>query len=178
MSSDAIVTLEGWVGGDPQGYTAGDAALTKFRIGHTPRRFRRSTGEWVDGETQWFTVSAWRQLAVHCLRSVRKGDPVIVHGRLTQRTWQNKAGEDVVSLEIDAISVGHDLSMGIGMFTKTVGNLSREFPPVRPQQEPVRDAQPEAGSEADPYPPGWSLPGEEPGDGPGEEASGRAPSAA
>jgi single-strand DNA-binding protein len=161
MSSDAIVTLEGWVGSDPQAYTAGDAALTKFRIGHTPRRYRRSTGEWIDGETQWFTVSTWRQLAVHCMRSVHKGDPVIVHGRLTQRTWQNRSGDDVVSLEIDAISVGHDLSMGIGMFNRTVGNIGREFAPVRPQQEPesANDPRSESGAEPESEPPGWGLPG-------------------
>lgn len=161
MSSDAIVTLEGWVGSDPQGYTAGDAPLTKFRIGHTPRRFRRSTGEWIDGETQWFTVSAWRNLAVHCLRSVRKGDPVIVHGRLTQRTWQNKAGEDVVSLELDAFSVGHDLTMGVGTFTRTVGNLARDFPPVRPRPGIPPDAGQEVqeGRGDGSAPPDWGLPG-------------------
>lgn len=122
MSNDVIVTLEGWVGNDPQSFSAGDAGLAKFRLGHTPRRFRRQTGEWEDGETQWFTVSAWRQLGEHCVRSIHKGDPVIVHGRLTQRTWQNKAGEDVVSLEIDAISVGHDLTRGLSNFIKTVGS--------------------------------------------------------
>lgn len=119
MSSDVIVTLEGWVGSDPQSYTAGDTTLAKFRLGHTPRR-RRQTGEWTDGETQWFTVSAWRQLGDHCVRSVRKGDPVIVHGRLTQRTWQSKTGEDVVSLEIDAFSVGHNLAMGTAAFSRSV----------------------------------------------------------
>lgn len=119
MSSDAIVTLEGWVGSDPQSYTAGSATLAKFRLGHTPRRKNRQ-GEWSDGETQWFTVSAWRQLGEHCARSVRKGDPVIVHGRLTQRTWQSKTGEDVVSLELDAIAVGHNLAMGTAAFTRSM----------------------------------------------------------
>lgn len=121
MSSDVIVTLEGWVGNDPQSFTAGEVGLAKFRLGHTPRRYRRQTGDWENGETQWFTVTAWRQLGAHCLRSIHKGDPVIVRGRLTQRTWQNKAGEDVVSLEVEALSVGHDLSMGISNFVKTVG---------------------------------------------------------
>ncbi|NYJ00444.1 single-strand DNA-binding protein [Nocardioides thalensis] len=121
MSSDVIVTLEGWVGNDPQSFSAGEVSLAKFRLGHTPRRFRRQTGDWENGETQWFTVTAWRQLGAHCVRSIHKGDPVIVRGRLTQRTWQNKAGEDVVSLEVEALSVGHDLSMGISNFVKTVG---------------------------------------------------------
>lgn len=140
MSSDAIVTLEGWVGNDPQSYTAGSATLAKFRLGHTPRRKNRQTGEWSDGETQWFTVSAWRQLGDHCVRSIHKGDPVIVHGRLTQRTWQNKAGEDVVSLEIDAISVGHDLSMGFSNFIKTVGSARSATAPAAPAAATPTDA--------------------------------------
>jgi len=119
MSSDAIVTIEGWVGNDPQSHIAGDTNLARFRLGHTPRRYRRQTGEWADGETQWFTVSAWRRLGEHCARSIRKGDPVIVHGRLSQRTWRAKSGEEVVSLEIDAFAVGHNLTLGTAAFTRS-----------------------------------------------------------
>lgn len=131
MSSDVIVTIEGWVGSDPQSYTAGETTLTKFRLGHTPRYKSRHTGEWTDGETQWFTVSAWRQLGAHCLRSVHKGDPVIVRGRLSQRTWQTKTGDDVVSLELDAISVGHNLAMGTAAFTRSMGQV-RSAPAAGP----------------------------------------------
>ena len=42
--------------------------------------------DWVDGDTQWFTVKAWRQLADHCRDSLRRADPVVVHGRLSQST--------------------------------------------------------------------------------------------
>ncbi|MFD0530150.1 single-stranded DNA-binding protein [Kitasatospora arboriphila] len=47
----------------------------------TERRFDRGTGDWVDGETSWVTVVAWRWLATNLVSSVNKGDPVVVSGR-------------------------------------------------------------------------------------------------
>jgi single-strand DNA-binding protein len=149
MSSDAIVTIQGWVGTEPQTYPAGDGSVTRFRVAHTPRRFKRSTGEWLDGESQWFGVSAWRQLGTHCQRSVHKGDPVLVHGRLSQRTYTNRDGMQVTSLELEAFAVGHDLNLGITSFNRTIGA-------VQPRPEPTRDEPRE-----DDYPPSWSVPGED-----------------
>ena len=55
----------------------------------TPRL--RRGGDWVDGETTWYTVTAWRALADHVRDSVLKGDAVIVHGRLRTETWTARA---------------------------------------------------------------------------------------
>ena len=148
MSSDAIVTISGWVGTDPQTYPAGEGSVTRFRVAHTPRRYRRATGEWIDGESQWFGVSAWRQLGTHCQRSIHKGDPVLVHGRLSQRTFRNRDGIEVTSLELEAFAVGHDLNLGISSFSRTVGA-------VQPRSEQRR----EEPREAD-IPSSWGVPGE------------------
>ncbi|MEQ6901282.1 single-stranded DNA-binding protein [Nocardioides sp. YIM 152588] len=119
MSNDTMVTLQGWLGGDPTGRDAGGVPVTHFRVGCTPRRFHRQREEWVDGETQWYTVNAWRTLAEHCLRSLRRGDPVVVHGRLTHRTYVNKANTEVLALEVEAITVGHDLTRGCSAFSRS-----------------------------------------------------------
>ena len=50
---------------------------------------------------------------------MRRGDPVVVHGRLTVNTWTNQQGVEVSSLEIEAIHVGHDLTRGTSAFTRT-----------------------------------------------------------
>ena len=118
MSNDAIITLQGWLGGAPALRDAGGVPVTSFRIGCTPRRYHRARQEWIDEETQWYTVTAWRALAENCARSLRKGDPIVVNGRLSHRTYRNNAGVDVVSLEIDAVAVGHDLNRGSTFFTK------------------------------------------------------------
>lgn len=121
MSNDTMVTVQGWIGGAVSLRDAGGAQVANFRVGCTPRRFQRSSGQWVDGATQWYGVSAWRALGEHCWRSLRVGDPVVVHGRLTQRSYKNKLDIDVITLEIEAFTVGHDLSRGVASFSKTVG---------------------------------------------------------
>lgn len=141
MANDTMVTVQGWLGSDPTAREAGGATVANFRVGCTPRRYHRTRGEWVDGPTQWYGVSAWRALGEHCLRSLRTGDPVIVHGRLNQRAYVNKNSVEVVSLEIDAIAVGHDLSRGISSFSKTVGRRDQPAPAgAAPVADPADDA--------------------------------------
>lgn len=123
---ETTVTLQGWLGGDVTTRMAGDSLVASFRVASTPRRFHRSTGAWVDGPTQWYAVSAWRALADNCARSLRRGDPVVVHGRLSVRVWTTKDGAEVSALEVEATHVGHDLSRGTSRFTRTPKPVSAE----------------------------------------------------
>ncbi|MEV6978001.1 single-stranded DNA-binding protein [Kitasatospora sp. NPDC093806] len=103
--------------------TAGGVPVANFRLASTERRYDRSRDGWVDGETQWVTVTAWRALAGHLIGSLSKGDPVVVSGRLRVREWAD--GEAKRSrVEIDARSVGHDLSRGTARFTWAPGARS------------------------------------------------------
>jgi len=119
MMNETIVTLEGWLGSDVTLRQAGDSRVANFRLGCTPRRFNRKTGEWVNGQTQWFTVNAWRALGENCAQSLRRGDPVVVHGRLNASTYLNSANVEVTSFEVEASFVGHDLNRGVSSFAKT-----------------------------------------------------------
>ena len=103
---ETTVTLQGWLGNDVTTRVAGDALVASFRVATTPRRYHRQTETWVDGATQWYAVTAWRALADNCQQSLRRGDPVVVHGRLTVNTWTARNGEQQSSLEIEAIHVG------------------------------------------------------------------------
>lgn len=143
MFNETTVTLQGNVGGDVMLRQAGDQVVANFRVACTPRRFQRRTGEWVDAETQWYTVVAWRQLAEHCSRSLRRGDPVLVHGRLSQRTYVNKHSVEVTALEVDAFLVGHDLGKGVSVFTRRPSAPPREAQPEQPEQ-PEQSAAPAA----------------------------------
>lgn len=116
--NDTLITLTGWLGGDVTRRDANGVALAKFRVASTPRRFNRKTEQWVDGDTQWYSVTAWRQLAENCAGSLRRGDPVVIHGRLSAETWTNKAGIEVTSMDIEALFVGHDLTRGVSRFTR------------------------------------------------------------
>ncbi|HRD60812.1 MAG TPA: single-stranded DNA-binding protein [Nocardioides sp.] len=122
--NETYVTLRGWLGGDVRHRLAGDTPVAEFRLGVTPRRFDRQRSEWVDDPTQWYTVKAWRQLADNCRDSLRRSDPVVVHGRLAQSTWI-KDGIERTSVEVTAVSVGHDLGLGTSEFRRT-GTSRRE----------------------------------------------------
>ncbi len=117
---ETLVTLQGWLGGDVTVREAGDASVARFRVASTPRRYQKKTDEWADADTQWYSVSAWRALGEHCASSLRRGDPVVVHGRLNAQVWTNSAGIEVTSFEVEATFVGHDLNRGTSQFTRTV----------------------------------------------------------
>lgn len=133
MTNETMVTIQGWIGNEPSLRMVGGAAVVNFRVGATPRRFKQSTGEWVDGQTQWYGVSAWRALAENAEHSLGKGDPVLIHGKLNHRTYINKQGVEVVALEIEAITIGHDLTRGTSRFRRVVRSAET---PVRATPEP------------------------------------------
>lgn len=135
--NETVITVQGNVGNDVTVRQAGEARVATFRVACTPRRFNRKTQEWADGDTQWYTVNAWRHLADHVEASVRRGDPVVVHGRLNAQTWTNSAGITVTTFEIDAATVGHDLSRGTAVFTKVPRQAE---PSVDPAEAPGEQA--------------------------------------
>jgi len=112
---EPVVTIFGNVVDQPRHLQTTTGAMTKFRVACTPRVKR--DGEWVDGDTSFFDVTCWNRLADHVAGSVAKGEPVLVHGRLTMREWvtENNRGR---SAEIIADRVGHDLLRGTSMFRK------------------------------------------------------------
>lgn len=95
--------------------TAAGVPVANFRMAATERRYDREKGEWVDGETSWVTVTAWRWLAANVVSSLNKGDPVVVSGRLRVREWGEEEKRRCV-VEIDARVVGHDLGRGTTAF--------------------------------------------------------------
>jgi single-strand DNA-binding protein len=114
-----LITVTGVVGSDPRPtVTPAGLSITNFRLASTRRYFDRSSGQWTDGETNWYTVSTFRQLALNTATSLRKGQRVVVHGRLRLRAWQTEE-KSGTAIEIDADSVGHDLAWGTTEYSKT-----------------------------------------------------------
>ncbi|KRC62974.1 hypothetical protein ASE14_04050 [Agromyces sp. Root81] len=113
-----IITVTGVVGTDPKHHvTNGGLAITTFRLASTRRVFDRTKGAWEDGETNWYTVSAFRQLATNASLSIRKGERVIIRGRLRLRAWET--GErSGTAVEIEADSIGHDLAWCVTSYAK------------------------------------------------------------
>jgi single-strand DNA-binding protein len=111
---EAFVQMTGYVGGDVNLRQA-SVPVADFRLASTPRVFR--DGGWTDGPTTWITVKAFRVLAVNVAGSLRRGDPVIVIGRLRTSSWE-RDGQTYERLELDAVTVGPDLRRGMSHFHK------------------------------------------------------------
>jgi single-strand DNA-binding protein len=112
--------------------------ITSFRLASSKRRFDRTKKIWVDGETNWFTINSFRQLAINSASSISKGDRIVVSGRLKVRDWDN--GErSGTSVEIEADCLGHDLVWGTSEFSRTV--LVREDPEDDEPQENELDSE-------------------------------------
>ena len=119
-TSDLTVTLVGWVGTEPKHYTGATATpFTSFRMANTRRYFDRAQNTWTDGRTEWFTVKVWRQTALNVASSLRKGDPVLVHGRLSTEQWDGPEGPRT-TLVLEALAIGPDLTYGRASFARTI----------------------------------------------------------
>jgi single-strand DNA-binding protein len=119
------ITATGLVATTPRHLVTQDGLpITSFRLASSARKFDRAQNKWVDGETNWFTVTSFRQLAINASTSINKGERILVTGKIRVRDWDN--GErSGTSVEIDADSMGHDLTWGNSSFTRTV--MTREF---------------------------------------------------
>lgn len=130
--NETYVTIFGNVVEDP--YQRSEQAPVKFRLASTPA-YVADDGMWRDGVTNFFDVVCWRKLGVHVAECVRRGDPVIVHGRLSIREWEGEKGRNR-SVEIDAASVGFDLKRRKATVTERPIRTAREETPVTSLPEP------------------------------------------
>ncbi len=121
MSQENQITLRGYVTAEPKlRETATGTPVTDIRVGCTPRRVNRETGEWEDAPASYYRVTVWRRLAVNVVSSVHKGDLVIVRGKFYMNTWVDNEQRSRSALEIEADSVGHDLAYGWSHFLRGV----------------------------------------------------------
>jgi single-strand DNA-binding protein len=112
MATDNTVTLVGNLTDDPElRFTPNGAAVANFRLAVTPRIRQGDT--WTDGETSFFRINCWRQLAENATESLSKGARAIVIGRLRMRSWETDAGEKRSVVEVEADEVAPSLKWAV-----------------------------------------------------------------
>ena len=149
------ITAIGHVGSEPLLNIVGNGlAMLTFRLGSTQRKYNREAGNWENGDTNWYTIVAFRRLAENSAKSLAKGDRVVVTGRLRVTHWE-KEDRHGTTVEIVADGIGHDLAFGMSSFTKTVGGAASQEGPaaVRSDTAEATPDQPAVDAE------GWALPG-------------------
>lgn len=142
--NETLVTVVGNVA-TPIRYrdTSSGIPAASFRLASTVRRWDREQGCWCDVGTSFYTVWAWRNLAVNIAGSVSRGDPLVVHGRMRVNEWE-RDGQRHTVVEIDAAAVGHDLTRGTSAFRR----VTRARPELTAPQQPWEKGQERAGAQA------------------------------
>lgn len=104
--ANAEIQIQGNLTADPElRFLESGVAVAQFSVASTPRKFNKQTSEWEDGETVFLRTSVWRELAEGAAENLRKGDTVVVIGKLKQRSY-DKDGEKRTVFEIDGEFVG------------------------------------------------------------------------
>ncbi|HWD05195.1 MAG TPA: single-stranded DNA-binding protein [Amycolatopsis sp.] len=126
MAGETIVTVVGNLTADPElRFTHTGAAVASFTVASTPRTFDRESGGWKDGDPLFLRCSLWRQPAENVAESLTRGTRVLVHGRLTQRTFETKEGDRRTVVELQVDEIGPSLRYA----TAKVNRATRSGPP-------------------------------------------------
>ncbi|MFC0673516.1 single-stranded DNA-binding protein [Brachybacterium hainanense] len=149
MANDTVITIVGNLVADPElRWTQSGMAVANFTLASTPRTFDRQANEWKDGEALFLRCSIWRDAAENVAESLEKGARVIVQGRLKQRSYQDREGNQRTSIELDVEEVGPSLRYATARPQKVD---RRQGGQRAPQQQGYGQGQPQQGQHA-----GWT----------------------
>lgn len=99
--ANPTITIIGRLGQEPE--SVGQNGL-RLRV-VTNDRVRSDAGQWEDKDTSWWTVKAWRKLADQCKDTLKKGQEVIVVGKIYEENWTDSQGNKRSSYEVRADSI-------------------------------------------------------------------------
>lgn len=166
MAGETIITVVGNLTADPElRYTQNGLPVANFTIASTPRTFDRQANEWKDGEALFLRASVWREFAEHVAGSLTKGARVVATGRLKQRSYQDREGNNRTSIELEVDEIGPSLRYATAQVTRAAsgGGGGGQRPQVQadePWSTPGSTGGGNAGGGAD----AWSTPGGNYGD--------------
>lgn len=116
MAIDNNITVVGNMTRDPElRYTTGGRGVASFGLA-VNRRWQQN-GEWQEA-VSFFNVVAWADLGEHCAESLTKGNRVIVTGRLEQRSYDDREGNQKSVTEIVADDIGPSLKWATAEVTR------------------------------------------------------------
>ncbi len=93
-----VVQLIGRLGKDPEIRSTNSGKRVSSLSVATSEKYKQGS-EWKES-TEWHNVVVWGDLDAERLNEARKGDEVIVVGKLTTRKWQDKDGKDRWTTEV------------------------------------------------------------------------------
>ena len=114
---ETMVTISGNLTEDPRLQLTGEGVrVARFTVATNERRYDRKVGGWRDARPMFWSVSCWRNMGENAADSLKKGDPVVVHGRLYASEYVTEEGVRRTSYKIDAHAIGHNLNFGVSRY--------------------------------------------------------------
>jgi single-strand DNA-binding protein len=119
MATDNVITLVGNLTDEPElRFTPNGVAVATVRIAVNRRIRNNQTNEWEDKLDGYFNVNVWRDHAENVAESLSRGNRVLVTGRLTSRSYQDKEGQTRWVTEIEADEICPSLRWATAQITK------------------------------------------------------------
>jgi single-strand DNA-binding protein len=144
MAAGNEVTLVGNVTADPElQITPSGVAVARFGLAWN-RRFQQD-GEWQE-EPNFFDITCWKETAENVVESFRKGDRVLVSGRLEHSRWEDrKTGEKRSKVGVVADEVAATTrwaTVEVSKVARSDGDRGRSGPDSRSDVDRGRSAPP------------------------------------
>ncbi|MGQ7313394.1 single-stranded DNA-binding protein [Microbacterium arabinogalactanolyticum] len=127
MAGETVITVVGNLTADPElRYTQNGLPVANFTVASTPRTLDRASGEWKDGDALFLRCSVWREFAEHVAGSLSKGMRVIAQGRLRQRSYQDRDGNNRTAIELEVDEIGPSLRYATAQVTRAAGKTGQQ----------------------------------------------------
>lgn len=124
-------TIVGRIGQDPElKYTASGTAVLTMSVA-TNEKFKATGHEEYTETTEWHRVVLWRKLAEVIAEYAKKGNRVMVVGKIKTRNWENQNGDKQYTTEIiaDMCQLLGDKNSGGNGNGGTADKKKSELPP-------------------------------------------------
>jgi single-strand DNA-binding protein len=119
MANVNNITILGNLTRDPElRFTPSGSAVVNFGVA-VNRKWQNSLGEWEE-DVSFLDVTVWKRLAENCAESLKKGDRVLIDGRLQMKTWETNDGQTRNKIEIVAKVVAPSLEWATAEITKNL----------------------------------------------------------
>ena len=100
-------------------FTASGRQVANVNIANNPRYFNKQTNQWEEGETWFVRGSIWNDYAANVVESLRKGMQVMAWGRLVNRSFEDKQGNQRSSVEMQIDEIGPTLRFATAQVNKS-----------------------------------------------------------
>lgn len=128
-------------------FTPTGRAVAKLRVAYSQRVKDPATGQWRDGEPQFYDIDVWGKQGENCAEALQRGDRIVAVGEWFRRHWQTREGEARTSVTLTARDIGPSMLFKLAAVARwqktgppTAGPPPEDAPP--PDEPPPGDEPP------------------------------------